>query len=193
MLRDSAYNDQMDSHRSCIDIAGEFNCISRWVLFTEDDFDVCERQFSDDNCESLINDILGADDKDVGDMGRPPRSLPNEVEVPLSLEVREARTVALEFIGHLQAADSGAALNITRDACGGAIEAIRELASSWSTYAFDFTSEPAYVSTINADLVMLPTTSKYPPSLLIIRRLDEGGEWQVSGLSFGCAYDPPSE
>jgi len=46
------------------------------------------------------------------------------------------------------------------------------------------------VSTINADLVILPTTLRYPPSIVVIFRRDGEQEWMVSGLTFGCAFDP---
>ena len=65
LLRDSDYDDKVAYEQRCIDGVDQFNCLSRWVLFTEDDFDICDDQFGDSNCASLINDILGADDQEA--------------------------------------------------------------------------------------------------------------------------------
>ena len=105
-------------------------------------------------------------------------------------EVEAAERVAHRFCDMLAGGDNeNATLLLGSDACPGASAAV----DKWDPLV---DGEPgivppgAMVSTINADLVIYPTNLRYPPSIVVTFRLDGEQEWMVSGLTFGCAFDP---
>jgi hypothetical protein len=52
---------------------------------------------------------------------------------------------------------------------------------------------PAVVTAVDAGLLVFPTTLAFPPSIVMVYRLDGERRWVVDGLSFGCAYGPPDD